>query len=117
VIEALRKVYPAFSVSSLAQAAASAALDCESELLASCREVTEERERVRDELLGLGFRVPSSQANFVWLALGERAAEFATHCEREKVIVRPFAGDGVRVTVAGAEENNVFLAAAGKFAG
>jgi histidinol-phosphate aminotransferase len=117
VIEALRKVYPAFSVSSVAQAAASAALDCATELLASCEEVTKERERVRSELLGLGFPVPPSQANFVWLPLGAQAAEFAAHCEREKVIVRPFAGDGVRVTVAGAEENDVFLAAARKFSG
>jgi histidinol-phosphate aminotransferase len=31
------------------------------------------------------------------------------------VIVRPFAGDGVRVTVAGADENDIFLAAARKF--
>lgn len=117
VIQALRKVYPAFSVSSLAQAAASAALDCAPELLASCQEVIKERERVREELLGLGFAVPPTQANFVWLPLRERATEFAAHCEREKVIVRPFAGDGVRVTVAGADENNVFLAAARKFAG
>jgi histidinol-phosphate aminotransferase len=116
VIEALRKVYPAFSVNTLAQAAASAALDCAPELLATCREVTQERERVRDELLEMGFRVPPSQANFVWLPLGEHTGEFAAHCEREKVIVRPFAGDGVRVTVAGADENGVFLTAARKFA-
>ncbi|MDT7670002.1 MAG: histidinol-phosphate aminotransferase [Pseudonocardiales bacterium] len=116
VIGALRKVYPAFSVNSLAQAAASAALDCLPELLGTCAEVTEERTRVRDELLALGFEVPASQANFVWLPLGERTTEFAAHCERERVILRPFAGDGVRVTVAGADENDAFLAAARKFA-
>jgi len=67
------------------------------------------------ELLALGYEVPASQANFVWLPLGERTTEFAAHCEREKVIIRPFAGDGVRVTVAGADENDAFLAAARKF--
>lgn len=115
VIEALRKVYPAFSVNALAQAAASAALDCAAELLATCAEVAAARVRVRSALTELGFPGPDTQANFVWLPLGERTAEFAAHCEREKVIVRPFAGDGVRVTVAGEDENNVFLAAAGKF--
>jgi histidinol-phosphate aminotransferase len=115
VIGALRKVYPAFSVSSLAQAAALASLDCVPELLATCDEVAVERVRVRRELVELGFAVAESQANFVWLPLGERATEFAEHCEREKVILRPFAGDGVRVTVAGTDENNTFLAAARKF--
>jgi histidinol-phosphate aminotransferase len=38
--------------------------------------------------------------------------EFAAACERAGVIVRPFAGDGVRVTVGTPEENDVFLAAA-----
>jgi len=115
VIGALRKVYPAFSVSSLAQAAALASLDCVPELLATCAEVAEERVRVRAELTELGFTVAETQANFVWLPLGDRAIEFAEHCEREKVILRPFAGDGVRVTVAGTDENDAFLAAARKF--
>lgn len=116
VIEALRKVYPAFSVSSLAQAAAAASLDCLPELLATCAEVTLERVRVRDALLGAGYAVPPTQANFVWLPLGPDTVDFAAHCEREGVIVRPFAGDGVRVTVAGADENDAFLAAARTFA-
>jgi histidinol-phosphate aminotransferase len=116
VIEALRKVYPAFSVNSLAQAAALAALDCLPELLASCADIATERERVHRALTGAGYPVPPSQANFVWLPLAERAAEFAAHCERAGVIVRPFAGDGVRVTVALPEENDRFLAAARAFA-
>jgi histidinol-phosphate aminotransferase len=116
VITALRKVYPAFSVNTLAQAAALAALDCEAELLASCADVAAERVRVRDELIALGFEVTETHANFVWLPLGERTIEFAEHCEAEKVIVRPFAGDGVRVTVSTSDENTVFLTAAAKFA-
>jgi histidinol-phosphate aminotransferase len=115
VVTALRKVYPAFSVSSPAQAAAAAALDCLDELLGACVDIAAERERVSAELRTAGFHVPPSQANFVWLPLGAQASAFAQHCEREKVILRPFAGDGVRVTVAGADENDVFLAAARSF--
>jgi histidinol-phosphate aminotransferase len=115
VIAALRKVHPAFSASSIAQAAASAALDCAPELLASCAAVAAERARVRDALLAAGFTVPPSHANFVWLPLGADAGAFAEHCERNRVIVRPFAGDGVRVTIAGEDENTQFLTAATAF--
>ena len=56
--------------------------------------------------------VPTSQANFVWLPLGERAVAFGKACEARGVIVRPFAGDGVRVTIGTPAENDAFLAAA-----
>jgi histidinol-phosphate aminotransferase len=59
--------------------------------------------------------VPDSQANFVWLPLGDQAVPFAAACERRGVIVRPFAGDGVRVTVGTPAENDAFLAAAESF--
>ena len=39
---------------------------------------------------------------------------FAAACEAEGVIVRPFAGDGVRVTIGTPDENDAFLAAAEK---
>jgi histidinol-phosphate aminotransferase len=117
VAAALRKVQVAFSVNAVAQAAAMAALDCLPELLASCADVVAERTRVLSELSSAGYRVPDTQANFVWLPLGERASEFAAHCEQQKVIIRPFAGDGVRVTVADADANDAFLAAARSFPG
>ncbi|WP_214365643.1 histidinol-phosphate transaminase [Pseudonocardia sp. H11422] len=117
VVLALRKVCSPFSVSSGAQAGAIAALDHAAELLASCAEVVSERTRVRDALLAAGYTVPPTQANFVWLPLGERSAPFAAHCLDHKVIVRPFAPDGVRVTVSTPEENDAFVDAAASFAG
>ena len=116
VTQALRKVGSPFAVSSLAQAAALAALDCRAELLAACAEVERERERVRAALLRAGYTVPPTQANFVWVALGERTAAFAAHCLDQKVVVRPFHPDGVRVTVSTPEENDALLAAALSFA-
>jgi histidinol-phosphate aminotransferase len=112
VAAALRKVYVAFSVNMLAQAAAIASLDAEDELLARCGDIVAERERVHAALVAAGFAVPRTQANFVWLPLGERASEFAEHALASKVVVRPFAGDGVRVTIGTPEENDVFLEAA-----
>ncbi|WP_197319382.1 histidinol-phosphate transaminase [Saccharomonospora sp. NB11] len=115
VIEALRKVYVAFSVNALAQTAALASLDAKDELLARCTGIVRERTRVRDALLDAGYEVPETSANFVWLPLGDRTVAFAEHALEHKVVVRPFAGDGVRVTIGTPEENDVFLEAARTF--
>jgi histidinol-phosphate aminotransferase len=72
-----------------------------------------ERERVETSLRELGYEVPPSQANFVWLPLGAGAAPFAEHCLDAGVVVRPFAGEGVRVSIGTPEENDRFLDAAG----
>jgi histidinol-phosphate aminotransferase len=115
VTEALHKVYVPFSVNAVAQAAALASLDAADEMLARCAGIGVERDRLRDALIDAGYQVPESHANFVWLPLGERTVEFAQHCLDHKVVVRGFAGDGVRVTVGSPEENAVFLAAARSF--
>ncbi|MGV9673500.1 histidinol-phosphate transaminase [Gordonia sp. NPDC003504] len=109
VITALGKAHVPFSVNSVAQAAAIACLQAGDELLARTDDVVAERTRVTDRLRVAGYRVPDSQANFVWLDLGERAIDFATAAVGGGVVVRPFAGDGVRVTVTHAEENDRFL--------
>ncbi len=118
VVTALRKVAIPFALGSLGQAAALAALAAKDELAPRWQQVVAERERVTAALRGFGFEVPTSQANFVWLPLRERAAKFAAHAEDHKVIVRAFpdAAGGVRVTVGAPEENDAFLAAAGSFA-
>ena len=50
--------------------------------------------------------VPSSQANFVWLPLGDQAARVRRGLRGRGVIVRPFQPDGVRVTIGTPEEND-----------
>ena len=59
--------------------------------------------------------MPETQANFVWLRLGERTVDFAAACEQAGVVVRPFAGEGVRVTIGETEANDIFLQAAEAF--
>jgi histidinol-phosphate aminotransferase len=112
VAAAVRRVITPFSTSSVAQAAALAALGQTEEMRRRADLVVAERERLVPALRKLLPDVPDSQANFVWLPLGDRSLEFAAACERAGVIVRPFAGDGVRVTVGTPEENDRFLAAA-----
>lgn len=117
VVEAARKVFVPFSVNSLAQVAALASLASADELLARCADVAAERERVRDELRAAGHDVPESQANFVWLPLGIRTSSFTQHCLDHKIVVRGFAGEGVRVTVGDRAEDDAFLSAARSFRG
>jgi histidinol-phosphate aminotransferase len=135
VAGAVRKVITPFSTSALAQAAALAALRADDEMRRRAALVVSERERVFTALRTWLPEVPPTQANFVWLPLGssssegrgartdrlkgiplgDRAGAFASACESAGVIVRAFAGDGVRVTVGLPEENETFLAVAEKF--
>jgi len=46
----------------------------------------------------------------VWLALGERTDQIGVELERRGVVVRPFSGEGIRVTIGSPEENDRFLA-------
>ncbi|MET8827582.1 histidinol-phosphate transaminase [Streptomyces sp. NPDC004610] len=115
VAAALRKTAVPFGVSQLAQEAAIASLRAEDELLGRVGSLVCERTRVADALRAMGWTVPDTQANFVWLRLGERTTAFAQACERAGAVVRPFAGEGVRVTIGETEGNDIFLRAAEGF--
>lgn len=115
VVSAVRKCQVPFSVSGLAQESAIAALGDLEEVRRRAKLTVAERERVRAALLEQGYDVPPSQANFVWLPLGERSADFAAHCLENAVVVRPFAGEGVRVTIGTDAENDQLLAATDTF--
>lgn len=109
VAEAVRKTHVPFSVSTLAQAAAVAALASEAEVRDRCAAVVTERARLTAALRERGLPVSDSQANFVWLPLADRTVEVAAGLEARAVITRPFAGEGLRVTVGTPEEDDVFL--------
>jgi histidinol-phosphate aminotransferase len=117
VAETTRKIVTPFSVSLIAQAGALAALDAVDEMQRRVGVVVAERARVHAALVALGVDVPPTQANFVWLPLGDRSTEFAAGSEARGVIVRPFAGEGVRVTIGTPAENDIFLAVAAEILG
>jgi histidinol-phosphate aminotransferase len=112
VAAAVRKTMLTFTVNALAQAAAIASLDAEPELLERVEAVVHERDRVRGELLSQGWTVPPTQANFVWLRLGDDTQDFAAACDRQGVSVRPFGAEGARVSIGDQEANDAFLALA-----
>jgi histidinol-phosphate aminotransferase len=105
VIGALRKVRVPFEVNGLAQVAASASLAAQDEMRARVDEVVAERTRVFAAIADLGLAVVASEANFLWLPLGEYSAVLGEYSERAGVVLRPFAGVGVRVTIGTPEEN------------
>ena len=110
IITALGKVYVPFTASSISQAAAIASVQAADELLARTDAVIDERRRVGARLEELGYPVPPSQANFVWLPLGERTADFAAEAAAQaRVLVRPYGAEGARVSIGAPEENDAFL--------
>jgi len=115
VAGAVRKTMLPFSVNSLAQAAAIASLAAEDELLERVEGTVKERHRVVSALRDQGWSVPPTEANFVWLRLGEQTLDFAAACEAQGVSVRPFAGEGARVSIGSPEENDAFLAVAAAY--
>ncbi|MDP8907977.1 MAG: histidinol-phosphate transaminase [Chloroflexota bacterium] len=117
VATALRKTAVPFGVNALAQAAAVASLAAERELFERVEALVAERTRVLAALRDQGWALPDSQANFVWVRLGDRTTDFAAACEEAGVVVRPFAGEGTRVTVGEVEANDIFLSVARRFAG
>jgi histidinol-phosphate aminotransferase len=112
----LRRTTPFYRVSTVAQAAALAALKAEGRMREQCAEVSRERDRVRAGLLDLGWEIPPSGGNFLWVPLGGRNQAFVDHLAAHGVVVREIAGAGVRVSTGSPEANDAFLGLAKEFA-
>jgi histidinol-phosphate aminotransferase len=115
IATALRAVSLPFGVSSVAQTAAIASLRAESELLERVAALVSERERVVKGLADVGLVVPEPQGNFVWLAAGERTLDLAAAADDLGIVIRPFAGDGARVTIGETEANDRIIELARTF--
>ncbi len=111
---AIKQTQVPFAVTALGHQAALASLEApaQDQMRARVAEVVAERERLRSQLIAVGYEIPPSQANFLWFPLGEASLGWAAGLEEQGVIGRPFAGAGVRVTVSSPAENELFLTAA-----
>lgn len=113
LIDYMNRVRAPFNVSTLAQVAASAALD-DQDHVAAARELNQtERRRVSETLTARGFAVAPSQANFVLVDIRRPARPVYDALLRKGVIVRPFANlpTSLRVTLGTERENDRFLTA------
>lgn len=116
VAAAVRTASTPFGVNELAQTAAVASLGAEDALLERVRAVVAERQRVVAGLRVQGWDVPDAQGNFVWLATGDRTTDLASRAAARGLLVRPFVGDGVRISIGSPEANDAVLALAEEWA-
>ncbi|KNY04113.1 histidinol-phosphate transaminase [Microbacterium sp. GCS4] len=105
VLDAARTTGIPLSVTSAAENAAIASLDAEAELLERVSVIVERRTRLVEGLRAQGWDVPDSQANFVWLPTGAQTEVAASVFVENDLVVRPFPGDGIRISVG--EEQSV----------
>jgi len=104
-----------FSISTVAQAAALAALDDEAHVKKTLKNNAEQAERLTAGLVELGYAPIPTWANFVYCELGDDAAAVAKRFQTEGVIVRPLgpwgAPTAIRITIGTPEQNGIFLRA------
>jgi histidinol-phosphate aminotransferase len=110
IVQEIDKILLPFAVNAVAQAAAIAALSALDRIQPRIDELLAERTRLVARLEGAGWRLPPAQANFVYLATGDRTDDIYLALERRGVVTRPFSGAGIRVTVGTPAENDRFLA-------
>ncbi|GAA2156415.1 histidinol-phosphate aminotransferase [Humibacillus xanthopallidus] len=115
VAAALRKTATPFGVNSLAQVAAIASLDAFDELSERVDSLVAERDRVVLALADQGWKLPRSDANFVWFPLGSDSTAFSHACQEAGLMVRQYGDDGVRVTIGEAEANSRLIEVAAAF--
>jgi len=113
IVTAVRACVTPFSVSGSAQLAALASIDASPELMARVADIVAERARMVAALTADGWNLPDAQGNFVWIAAGNKTADLVAHfgAQPRPILVRPFAGEGVRLTIGTSEENDAALAA------
>lgn len=107
-----------FSVSSIAQAAALAALDDQGHVSRTVAGNASQAQIVGVGLSELDFRVVPTSANFLFCDVGQDAAAFAQRLRAEGVSVRPLASWGapnsIRVSIGTPEQNQTLLQAVRK---
>jgi histidinol-phosphate aminotransferase len=110
-----------FSVSSVAQAAAMAAIDDQDHIRRVVANNADQAQVLTDALSKVGCRVVPTSTNFLYCDLGEDAAIVARRLQDEGVSVRPLGAWGapncMRVTIGTPEQNQFFLSAVRKTVG
>ncbi|HEX6273291.1 MAG TPA: aminotransferase class I/II-fold pyridoxal phosphate-dependent enzyme, partial [Polyangiaceae bacterium] len=113
IIDYMNRIRAPFNVTTVGQAAATAALDDRAHVAKSAALNAKESARVCAALGKLGVKTAPTQANFVLADVGRPARPVYDALLRRGVIVRPFASlpTSLRVTFGLPEENDRFVAA------
>jgi histidinol-phosphate aminotransferase len=103
IVAGLEKVKDSYNCDALSLLGGQAALEDRAYLAETRGKVLATRRRLTEALRGLGYRVPGSQANFVWCEGGPPAREVYESLKARRVLVRlmryPGREDGLRITV------------------
>lgn len=90
LIDAIDRIRPPGSISSVSNTLAIAALSAPDRMRSSVSRLIAERERFRDRLVAMGLDVPPSEANFLLAHIGPDARSLAGGLMREGLVVREF---------------------------
>jgi len=117
ILNAARATGIPLSVTHMAHEGAMASLEpeAEAELFDRITVIAQRRDALANQLRSLGYTVPDAQGNFVWLQLGDSAADFAEYFASQGTVTRAFPGHGVRVSVGEPESIPRVLELASKF--
>lgn len=99
IAAAVRTVALPFTVGSVGQAAAVAALDNWPNQREVVADVTARRDQFLEALQNHGIDALVSQANFVWVTWSSYSKRLAARISEAGISVREFAGEGARITV------------------
>ena len=112
ILDAARTTSIPLSVTEAAQRAAIVSLDHETVVLERVHRLARLRDEVWRSLVDQGWSVPRPQGNFVWLATGASTAAAAELFAAAGIVVRPFAAEGIRVSIGEAQSVDKLLKAA-----
>jgi histidinol-phosphate aminotransferase len=103
----------AFAVSTVAQAAAAAALEDEPHVQHALQQNAAQAEWLETELTNMGFRVLPTWANFLYCDLGRDCEAIAQRLHEEGISIRPLAAWGAltaaRITIGTIEQNRALI--------
>jgi histidinol-phosphate aminotransferase len=118
IVAGLIKVKDSYNCDSLSLVGGLAALEDQGYLASTRAKILATRRRLTEAMRAKGYRVPESQANFVWCAGGPPASGVYEALKARKILVRlmRYAGhdDGLRITVGTDEQIDRLLEALGE---
>ena len=114
VLEAVKNSYNSYTVDSLSIEIGRASVLDDAYFKDTCRKIMNTRQRVADELRALGFSLPDSSANFLFVTHDKLSMkEMFEYLKEKKVFIRYFAipriDNYVRITVGTDDEMDVLL--------
>ena len=115
LISYIAQLQEVFALSTIAQAAALAAIDDGDHIQRALTNNAEQAEWMEQKLKGLGYDILPTWTNFIAIEVGEDSREFARSLRKQGVLVRPLGAWGaptsIRITLGTSEQNQFFVEA------